>query len=145
MHTVSAAPMAPIRLSAGVPSVSAINRGTKPSSGRFINTANNGAARLLRNDGGNANHVVRIRTVGTASNRDGIGARVEVTAGGDTRWQLVKTGSSYLSQSELPVHFGLGATTQVDRLTIYWPSGKRQVLENIPANQRLTVIEPERK
>jgi len=65
-------------------------------------TANNGSARLLRNDGGNRNHMLRVKTVGTTSNRDGIGTRVRVTMeNGKTQWALVRTGSSYLSQSEL--------------------------------------------
>ncbi|MDP7479709.1 MAG: CRTAC1 family protein [Vicinamibacterales bacterium] len=104
-------------------------------------TANNGAARLLRNDGGNANHVVRIRTVGTASNRDGIGARVEVTAGGDTRWQLVKTGSSYLSQSELPLTFGLGGATSVTAVRVAWPSGQVDTIDALDADQVITIEE----
>src|SRR5438445_842882 len=69
-------------------------------------TANHGPATLLRNDGGNRNNALRIRTIGTTSNRDGIGARVEViVAGGPRLWQVVKTGSSYCSQSELPLTF----------------------------------------
>src|SRR6185436_15556210 len=74
----------------------------------LVITSNNGPARLLRNDGGNGNHWLRVRTVGTTSNRDGIGARVTVTAGGRRQWAVVKTGSSYCSQSELPLTFGLG-------------------------------------
>ena len=72
-------------------------------------TVNDGPARLLRNEAGRENNVLRVHTVGTASNRDGIGARVEVTVGdGPSRWLLVKTGSSYASQSELALTFGLG-------------------------------------
>ena len=68
-------------------------------------TANNGPARLLRNDGGNRNHFLRVRTVGTVSNRDGIGAKVSVTAARRAaQWRMVKSGSSYCSQSELPRH-----------------------------------------
>ncbi|MDP6579129.1 MAG: CRTAC1 family protein [Vicinamibacterales bacterium] len=104
-------------------------------------TANNGAARLLRNDGGNANHVVRIRTVGAASNRDGIGARVEVTAGGDTRWQMVKTGSSYLSQSELALTFGLGDATSVTAVRVAWPSGQVDTIDALDADQVITIEE----
>ena len=73
-------------------------------------TANNGPARLLRNDGGNRNRWLRVRTEGTTSNRDGIGAKVAGRRRGQPhQWRMVKTGSSYCSQSELPVTFGLGS------------------------------------
>ncbi len=87
-------------------------------------TANDGAPRLLRNDGGNRNHWLRVKTVGVKSNRDGIGAKLVLEAGAlkQTRW--VTSGSSYLSASEQIVTFGLGAATNVDRLTITWPSGQ---------------------
>ena len=104
-------------------------------------TANGGPARLLRNDGGNANHVLRIRTVGTTSNRDGIGARVEVTAGGDTRWQTVKTGSSYLSQSELTLTFGLGPAPTISTVCVAWPSGQVDTLDAVDADQTITIEE----
>ena len=104
-------------------------------------TANGGAPRLLRNDGGNDNRVLRIRTMGTTSNRDGIGARIDVTAGGATRWQVVRTGSSYLSQSELPVTFGLGGGTRVDALQVTWPSGRVDRIGAVPADRTITVEE----
>ena len=104
-------------------------------------TANGGPPRLLRNDGGNENRMLRIRTVGTASNRDGIGARIDVTAGGETRWQVVKTGSSYLSQSELPLTFGLGGRTRADTVTVTWPSGRVDRLGAVPADRAITVEE----
>ena len=76
-------------------------------------TANNGPAVLLRNDGGNRNRWLRVRLAGTKSNRDGIGAKVTLTLpGGGKSWGVVKTGSSYCSQSELPLTFGLGARRQ---------------------------------
>ena len=107
-------------------------------------TINNGPARLLRNDGGSANNVLRVRTVGVASNRDGVGARVEVTLpGGGTSWQRVKTGSSYASQSELPLTFGLGRADAVDAVRVTWPSGQVDDLGRTPANRRLTVREGE--
>jgi len=87
-------------------------------------TQNGGPARLLRNDGGNANGFVRIRTVGTRSNRDGIGARVEVTLPDGRRMsRLVHTGSSYASQSELPLTFGLGSQARATAIQVTWPSG----------------------
>ena len=104
-------------------------------------TANGGPARLLRNDGGSANHVLRVRTVGTVSNRDGIGARVEVTAGGDTRYQTVKTGSSYLSQSELTLTFGLGPATTLSTVSVAWPSGQVDTLDDVDADQTITIEE----
>ena len=103
---------------------------------------NNGPARLLRNDGGNRGNVLRVQTVGTASNRDGIGARVDVTAAGGRRaWQIVKTGSSYASQSELTLTFGLGAASSVEALRVTWPSGRVESLPGQRANQVLTIEE----
>jgi hypothetical protein len=104
-------------------------------------TANGGPARLLRNDGGNANHLLRIKTIGTTSNRDGIGAKIEVTASGAMQWQVVKTGSSYLSQSELPLTFGLGSDTTVSSVRIVWPSGAVDVIGAIDADQVITITE----
>jgi hypothetical protein len=105
-------------------------------------TSNGGPARLLRNDGGNANHVLRVQTIGTASNRDGIGARVDVTvAGGAKLWQIVKTGSSYASQSELPLTFGLGAATSVDSVRVSWPSGRREEVRGVKGDQSITLKE----
>ena len=105
-------------------------------------TTNGGEARLLRNDGGNRSHYLRVRTVGMRSNRDGIGARVTVTpAGGGKQWGLVKTGSSYCSQSELPVTFGLGAATRAARVEVAWPSGQVDVLTDVAADRAITVEE----
>ena len=88
-------------------------------------TTNHGRARLLRNDGGNRHHALRVKLLGTTSNRDGIGARVDIAPGaGRTQWQLVKTGSSYCSQSELPLTFGLGDATRVNEIRVRWPSGR---------------------
>jgi hypothetical protein len=104
-------------------------------------TANGGPARLLRNEGGNANRLLRIKTVGTTSNRDGIGARVEVTASGAMRWQVVKTGSSYLSQSELPLTFGLGSDTAASAVRVIWPSGEVDAIGAVDADQVITITE----
>jgi hypothetical protein len=107
-------------------------------------TANNGPARLLRNDGGNRNRWLRVRVIGTASNRDGIGARVTVTpAGGPPRSTVVKSGSSYLSQSELPVTLGLGQAGGPVRVEVRWPSGKTDVVADGQPNEALTVKEGE--
>jgi hypothetical protein len=102
---------------------------------------NNGPARLLRNDGDATANVLRVRTVGTVSNRDGIGAHVQVAVGGQKLWQLVKTGSSYLSQSELPVTFGLGRAAAVDEVRVTWPSGRVDVAARVNGNQTITIRE----
>jgi hypothetical protein len=108
----------------------------------LLMTTNNGPARLLRNDAGNRNHMLRVKTIGTESNRDGIGATVRVTAdAGPTRMAVVKTGSSYCSQSELPLTFGLGASTRVKSIEITWPNGKVERLPGTSADQVLTVQE----
>ena len=105
-------------------------------------SVNNGAAKLLRNDGGNTNHRLRIRTVGSVSNRDGIGARITVTtAAGAQRWGLVKTGSSFASQSELPVTFGLGVETSVSAIEVRWPSGKVNRVGRVDADRTITIEE----
>jgi hypothetical protein len=104
-------------------------------------TTNNGPARLLRNDGG-PNRVLRVTTQGVQSNRDGIGARVRVSVdGAPARWAMVKTGSSYLSQSELPLTFGLGQASKVTGLEIAWPSGSTQKLPGVAVNQAITIQE----
>jgi hypothetical protein len=103
---------------------------------------NNQRGVLLRNDGGNQKHWITIRTVGTVSNRDGIGARIRVSAGDLVQIEEVRSGSSYLSQNDLRVHFGLGDRIQVDRIEIRWPSGIEQILTNVTADQILVVKEP---
>ena len=107
----------------------------------ILMTSNGGAPRLLRNDGGNTNNLLRVKTVGTESNRDGIGARVEVTVAGQSRWQMVKTGSSYASQSEVPLTFGLGNETSVERLRVSWPSGQVDEVTGLAANEFLVIEE----
>lgn len=107
-------------------------------------TTSNGPARLLRNDNGNANDMLRIKLIGTRSNRDAIGAKVTVTAPGVARLtQMVKSGSSYLSQSELPLTFGLGKPVEgrVVTLEVVWPGGHKEVLPGVKANQFVTVRE----
>jgi len=103
---------------------------------------NDQRAVLLRNDGGNAKHYLRLRLTGTRSNRDAIGAKVTVTAGGKKQVEEVRSGTSYLSQNELTLHFGLGAATKAEKVEIRWPSGKVQVLTGVQADQTLAVKEP---
>jgi hypothetical protein len=103
---------------------------------------NHGPARLLRNDGGSRNNALRVKLVGAAANRDGIGATITLqTAGGQTLRRFVKSGSSYCSQSELPATFGLGASDRATSVEIAWPSGKTEALRDIPANQAIVVQE----
>jgi len=103
---------------------------------------NNGqTADLLRNDGGNRNNALLIRTIGTKSNRDGIGAVLKLTVGGKVLMRHVKAGSSYQGQNDLRVHFGLASAQQADHLEILWPSGVIDTLEAIKVNQIVTVTE----
>jgi enediyne biosynthesis protein E4 len=105
-------------------------------------TANNGPARLLRNDLEGAPRVLRVTTVGTTSNRDGIGAKVRLALDNGARpWAIVKTGSSYLSQSETAVTFGLGAASHVSALEIVWPSGRVESHTTISPGEWITVQE----
>jgi enediyne biosynthesis protein E4 len=108
-----------------------------------INT-NNGPAKLLRNDNGNQNDMLRIKTIGTRSNRDGIGAKITVkTDKGLQLFGMVKDGSSYLSQNELPLTFGLGKpeANKTVSLEIVWPSGKKESVADIKPNQFITLEE----
>ncbi len=103
--------------------------------------ANNGqSADLLRNDGGRG-HALLVRLIGTQSNRDGVGARLRLTAGGRTQLREVKAGSSYLGQNDMRQHFGLGTHATADRLEVKWPSGRVDVVSSLPANQILTIRE----
>lgn len=108
----------------------------------FLNNCH-GPAVLLRNDGGNRNHWLTLVTQGTTSNRDGIGARVQVQTGSLTQVSHVRSGFGYLSASDMRVYFGLGSHDQVDKLTLQWPGGKTQILQNVKADQILKVKEPE--
>ena len=104
-------------------------------------TTNDGPAYLYRNDGGNRNHWLTIRTVGSKSNRDGIGAKVTIESKSGRQWRTVHSGSSYCSQSDLALTFGLGADSSVTSIEIDWPGGTKQKLGGLPANQFLTIDE----
>jgi hypothetical protein len=82
-----------------------------------------------------------VKLVGRKSNRDGIGARVEVQAGGIRQVHERVAGSGYLSQDDPRLHFGLGNASKVERITVDWPSGTHQVLENSPADKIMTIEE----
>ena len=103
-------------------------------------TTNAGPAFLFHNEGG-TNRSVRIKLIGTKSNRDGIGAVVRVSAAGDKQWKMLRSGSSYLAQSELILTFGLGPHDKADNIEIQWPSGQVDKLVNINAGQTITVQE----
>jgi hypothetical protein len=104
-------------------------------------STNHGPAYLFRNDGGNRNKWLSVRLVGTKSNRDGIGAAVRIESASGKQWSTVHSGGSYCSQSDLAVTFGLGKDTAVSALEIEWPSGTKQRLANIAADQFVTVEE----
>ena len=105
-------------------------------------TANNGPARLLRNDGGNRRNMLRVKAVGSTSNRDAIGTKIKVTlADGGVLRQVVKTGSSYASQNELPVTFGLGTAAGVKEIEATWPNGRVEKIPGTTANQTITIQE----
>jgi hypothetical protein len=110
----------------------------------LVVTTNNGPAHLFRNDNGNRNDMLRLKLIGTRSNRDAIGARVKlIAAGGMRQLAMVKSGSSYLSQSELPLTFGLGKPGGVSEvnLEIAWPSGHRETLGHVKPDQSLVIEE----
>jgi hypothetical protein len=100
----------------------------------FVST-NNGPAVLYRNDGANQGRFVRVKAIGTRSNRDGIGARVTVSLpGGAKQWRLVHTGSSYCSQGDTALTFGLGPAHRVESIEVAWPSGQVDRTGPVPAN-----------
>jgi YVTN family beta-propeller protein len=101
----------------------------------------NGPDRLFRNESSNRYHWLEVNLVGTASNRSAIGARVRVRTGALSQVREISGGSGYLSQNSLTEEFGLKNAATVDTLEIRWPTGKTQILKNVPANQRLTVTE----
>ena len=104
-------------------------------------TTNHGPARLLRNDGGNRNRWLAIKLEGTRSNRSALGALVTVRSASGTQSQRVRSGSSYCSQSDLTLTFGLGRDAKADEIVINWPNGVIERLTNVAANQHLTVRE----
>ena len=103
-------------------------------------TNNGQSADLLRNEGVSGNALL-VRTIGKQSNRDGVGAQLKLTIGTQTQKREVRAGSSYLGQNDQRQHFGLGAATRVDRIEARWPSGQTDVLQNVEANQIITIRE----
>ena len=107
----------------------------------ILMTTNNGPAVLLRNDRDAGNRGLRFRLVGTTSNRDAIGATVRIFHGGTSQTRTVKSGSSYLSQSELPVTFGVGRRDRVDRVVVSWPSGRTEEFANVATGKSYDCVE----
>jgi len=103
----------------------------------------NGRPSLLRNDGGNRRNFLNIRLVGRKANRDGIGARVAIFCGKRTLVNEVRSGSTFMSHSDLRLHFGLGEATVVDRMEIEWPGGAKETIRNIQANGFVTAAQGE--
>jgi hypothetical protein len=104
-------------------------------------TTNHGPAYLFRNDQRAGNNSIRFRLRGTQSNRDAIGATVRIEYAGMSRSRMVKSGSSYLSQSELPLTFGLGKNDHVDRITIQWPNGRAEEFKNLASGKNYECTE----
>jgi hypothetical protein len=104
-----------------------------------------GPPQLLRNDGGNANNSILIKTLGVKSNRSGIGARVKVVAGDLSQVDEVRSGDSYISQSDLRLHFGLEKRTKVDLIEVRWPSGIVDKITGLGVNKIVTIKEGQGK
>lgn len=100
-----------------------------------------GASMILRNHGVVGRHWVSLELAGTKSNRLAIGVRIKLSAGGITQTDQVRSGGSYLSQSDFRVHFGLGTATKIDSVEIRWPSGATDVTKNIEADRFYAVLE----
>ena len=104
-------------------------------------TTNHGPAYLFRNDGGNRNNWIAVRTRGVKSNRDGIGAVVRIESAAGKQWNVVHSGSSYASQSDLTLTFGLGTDKTVSSIEVEWPSGIKDRTASLAAGQTITIEE----
>jgi len=101
----------------------------------------NDSSDLIRHARKDPRHSILVKTIGTRSNRDGIGAKVTVAAGGLTEYDEVRSGGSYLSSSDLRLHVGLGEARKIDRLEVRWPSGQTDLMTNLPADRIFVVKE----
>jgi hypothetical protein len=106
----------------------------------LISNAND-TPQLLRNDGENQGNWILIRTVGTRSNRAGIGTRVKIQAGDLTQIDEVRGGSGYLSQNDLRLHFGIGTHERIDRIEVKWSSGIVDIIRDVTPNQIIIITE----
>jgi hypothetical protein len=107
----------------------------------LVITNNGGPLDVLRNNAARDRHALEVRVVGVKSNRNGIGARVTITAQGRMQMREVKSGSSYMGQNDLRVHFGLGDATRVERVDVRWPTGDVETLRDVAADQIVVVTE----
>ncbi|HET9831592.1 MAG TPA: CRTAC1 family protein, partial [Vicinamibacterales bacterium] len=107
----------------------------------LLMTTNNGPAVLFKNDQTSGNRFVRFRLTGTVSNRDAIGATVRIFHGGTSQSRLVKSGSSYLSQSELPLTFGVGRRDRLERVVVSWPNGRTEEFTNVATGKAYDCVE----
>src|SRR5260370_29412329 len=106
-------------------------------------STNGGPAHILHNETVTGNHWITLRLRGHKSNRDGIGAVIKLTTAQNAQWATVTTSGSYLSASDPRVHFGLGSEKTAQTIEIDWPSGIRQKLKNVPADQFKLIEEPD--
>ena len=107
----------------------------------LLMTTNNGPAVLFRNDQKTGNRSLRFRLTGTTSNRDAIGATVRIFHDGTSQSRMVRSGSSYLSQSELPLTFGVGKRDRVDRVVLTWPNGRTEEFKDVAAGKAYDCVE----
>ena len=107
----------------------------------LLMTTNNGPAYLYRNDQTSGNRSIRFQLTGTKSNRDAIGAVVKIYSAGLTQSRTVRGGSSYSSQSELPVTFGVGKSDKIDRVTVEWPSGRSEEYKDLATGKAYEIVE----
>jgi hypothetical protein len=104
----------------------------------------NDVPRLLKCESSSDNNWIKLKLVGTKSNRSAIGARVRATTGNHRQIDEVRSGGSYLSQNDLRIHFGLGRATRIDLLEVFWPSGQVDRMTSLPVNRILTIREGQR-
>ena len=131
------------------PAIKAENLGRGCAFGDFDNDGDvdviinnlDGPPTLLRNDGGNRNNWIMIKCVGVKSNRSAIGARVRITTGARSQIDEVMSGSSYYSQNDFRLHFGLGSATKVDSVEIGWPSGLKESFKSLASNHLYVIQE----
>ncbi|HKE26021.1 MAG TPA: CRTAC1 family protein [Bryobacteraceae bacterium] len=111
----------------------------------LVSTALSAPAELWINDSPSNNHWLELRLQGTKSNRDAVGARIKLVAGGNTQYEHVSFASGYASASAGPVHFGLGSARSAETIEIHWPSGTVQSLKNMPADRLVKIKEPDKR
>jgi len=111
----------------------------------LVSTALLAPAELWINDSPSNNHWLELRLEGTKSNRDAVGARIKLVAGGSTQYEHVSFASGYASASAGPVHFGLGSAKSAETIEIHWPSGTLQSLKNMPADRLVKIKEPDKR